>query len=118
MVTETTGNTRTLNAYAIELLRVPRLIIEREVDFTNCRLDSHYNEFLSLCVDCRFGASCRWLDEHRTSLTGDAPFDELVLAIESACNYLQAKVQLRGANNAEVLVWIREARRFLRSQNA
>lgn len=117
MTIETTSNTRTLKAYAIELLRFPRLVIEREVDFTNCRHDAHYNAFLSECVDCQFGPSCRWLDQHRTSITRDAPFDELVLAIESACNYLQSAVQIRGANNAEVLAWIREARRFLRSKH-
>ena len=43
---DTTSNTRTLRAYATDLLQFPRWIIEREVDFTDCAQDSHYNAFL------------------------------------------------------------------------
>jgi hypothetical protein len=117
MTTETTSNTRTLKAYAIELLKFPRWHIEREVDFTDCRHDAQYDPLLAECVDCQFGPACRWLDQHRTSLTDDASLDELVEAIASAAQYLQATTQKRGGNNAEVLAWIREARRFLRARH-
>lgn len=117
MASETTGNTRTLKAYAIELLKYPRWHIEREVDFTDCRHDAKYNAFLAECVECQFGPACRWLDQNRTSLDDDAPINELVEAIDSAAQYLQATTQRRGSNNAEVLAWIREARRFLRARH-
>ena len=116
MTTETTSNTRTLKAYAIELLKFPRWHIEREVDFTDCRHDAQYNALMAECVECQFGPACRWLDQHRTSLADDAPLDELTEAIESAAGYLQATAQKRGGNNAEALAWIREARRFLRAR--
>lgn len=115
MTTETTGNTRTLKAYAIELLRFPRYYIEREVDFTDCRNNARYDALAAQCVGCQFGPACRWLDEHRTSLADDAPLDELTDAIDSAAHYLQKRTQKLGANDAEVLSWIREARRFLRA---
>ncbi len=117
MTTETTSNTRTLKAYAIELLRFPRWHIEREVDFTNCRYDAHYDGAVPECTSCQFGPACKWLDRHRTSLADDSPLDELVAAIDSAAHYLQQTTQQRGANNAEVLAWVREARRFLRARN-
>ena len=116
MTTETTSNTRTLKAYAIELLKFPRWFIEREVDFTHCSHDSRYNEFLNECLTCQFGPGCRWLDRHRTSLSNDVPLDELIEAVDSAAQYLQATTQQRGANSAEVLKWVREARRFLRAR--
>ena len=117
MTTETTGNTRTLNAYAIELLRFPRYYIERQVDFTECRNDGQYDVSAAQCVDCQFGPACRWLDQHRTSLADNPPLDQLTDAIESATYYLQKSTQQLGANDAEVLSWIREARRFLRASH-
>lgn len=117
MTTETTSNTRTLKAYAIELLKFPRWHIEREVDFTNCRHDAEFNKLIAECAECQFGPACRWLDQHRSSLADDAPLDELTGAIESAAQYLQNGTRIRGANDAEVLAWIREARRFLRARH-
>ncbi len=46
MEMETTSKTRTLEAYVSDLLQYPRWIIEREVDFTGCRYDGHYNAYL------------------------------------------------------------------------
>ena len=115
MTTETTTNTRTLRAYAIELLRFPRWHIEREVDFTGCSHDARYDPSVANCVECRFGTACRWLNRHGTPSIDDAPLDELTEAIENAARYLQASTQKRGDNNADVLTWIREARRFLRA---
>ena len=42
----TTSKTRTLKVYVEDLLQYPRWIIEREVDFTRCQYDGHYNLFL------------------------------------------------------------------------
>jgi hypothetical protein len=117
-MTEASSSTRTLKAYAADLLQYPRWVIERDVDFTGCRHGAHYNEFLSECTECQFGPACRWLDQHRTPKTDDASLDELVEAIESAAEYLQLKIRHRGANDAESLKWIREARRFLGSRRA
>ena len=116
MASETTGNVRTLIGYAADLLQYPRLIIERDVDFTNCRRGGKHNAFMTECVECRFGAGCRWLDQHRTPNLNDARLDELTKAIEGACDYLQAKVREEGADDGETLTWIREARRFLRAR--
>jgi len=110
---ETSSKTRTLRAYASDLLQYPRWIIEREVDFTDCRHGAHYNAFLSECVECKFGSACRWLDLHRTPKTDDASLVELVQAIESACEYLQSTKRSREADDAELQEWIREAHRFL-----
>lgn len=116
MASETTGNVRTLIGYASDLLKYPRLIIERDVDFTDCRHGGRHNVFLSECANCRFGAGCQWLDHHRTPNLADATLDELIDAIESACDHLQMKIRERGASDAETLAWIREARRFLHAR--
>ncbi len=118
MASETTGNVRTLIGYASDLLNYPRLIIERDVDFTDCRHGGRHNAFLSDCADCQFGEACKWLDYYRTpNLTG-ATLDELTDAIKSACDYLQTKIRDGGASDAEMLSWIREARRFLHARRA
>ena len=115
MASETTSNARTLKAYVSELLEYPRLIIGREVDFSDCRHEGHYNMFLSECVECRFGDACRWLDEHRTPRIDDAPIDELVEALRSAVDYLQSTNQHLQRERSETRAWIQEVRRFLRS---
>jgi len=117
MTNETTSNTRTLRAYALDLLRYPRWVIEREVDFTHCRHDARPNAFLAECLECQFGPACRWLDRHRTPDLDDASLDDVVMAIEGACEHLQTKIRQRGANDAATLAWIREARQFLRAQH-
>jgi len=55
---KTTSKTRTLEAYVSDLLQYPRWIIEREVDFTDCRYDGHYNAYLPECVNCQFSRGC------------------------------------------------------------
>lgn len=116
MAAETTGNLRTLHGYACDLVKYPRFIIERDVDFTHCRRDGRHNETLSDCLDCQFGMACNWLDKHRTPDVDGATLEELVEAIESACDYLQARARQKGKNDAEMLAWIREARRFLHAR--
>lgn len=115
---ERTGKTRTLKAYATKLLQYPRFIIQREVDFTGCPLNGHYNEFLPKCVNCQFGRACRWLDKQRTPDTTDATLDELVEALGGAIEYLQSTEHQRDDEYEETRAWLREARQFLKSRRA
>ena len=114
----TTSNTRTLRAYVTELLELPRWIIEREVDFTDCPLHGYYNENLPGCVNCQFGKGCRWLDQDKFPNTGDAPLDELIEALESSVDYLQSTKRESETGEVDVKSWVREARRFLQSKRA
>ena len=116
MAMETTRNTRTLRAYVNDLLEFPRWIIEREVDFTDCAYNGHYNAFLPECVNCRFGKGCRWLDQRRTPHIDDAPLDELIQALESSIDYLQSTQRQPETDDPDMHSWMREARRFLRSR--
>jgi hypothetical protein len=113
---ETTGKTRTLRVYVADLLRYPRWLIEREVDFTNCPHGGHYNAFLPRCAHCRFGRGCRWLDHQRTPDTRDATLDELIEALGAAVEYLQSTQRQYSEEIADTRAWIREARRFLRTR--
>jgi hypothetical protein len=112
----TTSNTRTLRAYVTDLLELPRWIIERDVDFTACQYGGHYNAFLPQCVNCRFGRGCRWLNQQRTPDTQEASLDELVEALGGAVEYLQSTQGQHAEEHADIRVWMREARRFLRSR--
>lgn len=113
MATETGRNTRTIRGYLAGLLEYPRWLIERDVDFSECRARGHYNEYLSDCLHCRFGDGCRWLDRHRTPSTGEASVDELVQALRGAVDYLQSPETSAHRNSTEARNWMREARRFL-----
>jgi len=113
---ETTRNTRTLRAYVTDLLQFPRWIIEREVDFTGCPYNGHYNDYLPDCASCQFGRGCRWLDKHRAPDIDNAPLDELVEALGGAVEYLQATNVQRGTEFGDARAWLREARRFLQTQ--
>ena len=96
----TTRNTRTLRAYVSDLLEYPRWIIEREVDFSDCAYEGHYNAFLAECVNCKFGRGCRWLDQQRIPNTGDAPLDAGIpafFAITSRISRLPSKGQQQDA---------------------
>jgi hypothetical protein len=115
---ETNGKKRTLKAYVSELLQYPRFVIQREVDFTGCPLNGHYNEFLPKCENCQFGRACRWLDKQRTPETNDASLDELIEALGGAIEYLQSSEHKRDDEFAETHAWLREARQFLKSQRA
>jgi len=116
MTPGTTANTRTLRAYASDLLEYARWILERDVDFTDCRQRGHYDATVSECKECRFGEACRWLDQHRTPSTEDASLDDLVAAIESACEYLQSEKQRSDANDPELHNWIHKTHRFLKAR--
>lgn len=117
MTTETGSNTRTIRGYVATLLEYPRWLIEREVDFTDCRSGAHFNEYLDACTECRFGAGCRWLDKHRTPSAEAASLDELVGALEGAVAYFGAGQNERKPCSPETRNWLREAQRFLGSQH-
>jgi hypothetical protein len=112
----TTANTRTLRAYAADLLQYARWIIEREVDFSNCRHRGQYQSSASECTECRFGAACLWLDQQRTPNLEEASIDELIEGIESASGYLQSTERDPEVNDPELHDWIHKAHRFLKAQ--
>lgn len=118
VATETGSNTRTIKGYVVRLLEYPRWLIEREVDFTDCRRDGRFNEYLSECAECRFGGGCRWLDLHRAPTTEQASLDDLIEALEGAVAYLTSPQRPREAQTAEVRNWVREAQRFLGSRHS
>lgn len=111
-----TANTRTLRAYASDLLQYARWIIERDVDFTDCRQRGSYDSSLPECVECRFGGACHWLDQNRSPSMEDASLDDMVDAIERACEYLESEKQMPNANDPELHNWIHKAHRFLRAR--
>jgi len=113
---KTTSKTRTLEAYVSDLLQYPRWIIEREVDFTDCRYDGHYNAYLPKCVNCQFSRGCRWLDQQRAPDVGAAPLGELVDALGAAVEYLESTNRQHEIDDDDMRAWMREARRFLQSR--
>lgn len=117
MTMELSSKSRTLTAYATDLLQLPRWIIEREVDFTDCAHDGHFDESSAECVNCQFGRGCCWLDRKRTPSIHDATLDDLVTALEGAVEYFESARRLGKSYDAEMHDWMREARRFLRSHH-
>ncbi len=113
---ESTRKTRTLQAYASKLLQYPRWIIEREVDFTDCSYDGHYNAYLPGCVNCQFSHGCRWLDQQRAPDIGAAPLDEVVEALGAAVEYLESTNRQFEIDDDDMRAWMREARRFVQSR--
>ena len=83
-MTTRTGKTRTITGFIADLLEYPRWVIERDVDFTNCKHDGRYNALIDECRDCHFGTACRWLDSQRTPSMEDASIEELTHALEGA----------------------------------
>ena len=109
-----TLNTRTLSGHLVELLEYPRWFIERDVDFSGCRHNGHFDPAASNCTECEFGAACRWLDQHRTPDLTRATLDELVIATETAVAYLAGGHQHERGCQCHPCRWLREARQFLR----
>jgi hypothetical protein len=110
-----TNKTRTLTGYITELLEYPRWVIEREVDFSNCRYGSHYNDFIEECRECEFGRACRWLDQNRSRSLDDATVEQLTEALEAAVQYLRATHRHQKTCYCKTCRWLREARHFKRS---
>lgn len=117
MTTPTGRNARTLSGYAESLLDYPRWIIERDVDFTHCRYHGTYAASADRCTSCEFGEACRWLNLARIPASPDEPLAELIAALRTAADYLQANYSEdheRGCT-CETCLWLRQARRFLHS---
>ena len=110
-----TGRTRTITGYISDLLEYPRWIIERDVDFTNCRYEAHFNTFIEECMHCRFGPACRWLDRHKAASLEHASVEDLVAALEGAVAYLRKAFPHDHDCVCETCMWLREARHFRRS---
>ena len=110
-----TNQTRTLTGFITDLLEYPRWVMEREVDFTNCRYSSRYNVFMEECATCQFGSACRWLDMHRSRSLEDATVEELSEALEAAIEYLRASNEHERTCYCKTCRWLREARHFTRS---
>ena len=98
MPTSPSQNTRTLTGHLVELLEYPRWVIERDVDFT----------------DCRHGDACRWLDRNRSPDLAGAPLDELIDATETAVTYVADRHHHERGCQCHPCRWLRETRQFLR----
>lgn len=115
MATQTGSQARTITGHIVHMLEFPRWVIERDVDFTDCRQHGRYNEFLPECQECRFGRGCRWLDRNRTSALDDAPLDELIQALQVAVGYVYDRNRHKRHCGCESCDWLRSARRLLRT---
>ncbi len=110
-----TNKTRTITGYITDLLEYPRWFFEREVDFTNCRHEGHYNSFIRECANCPFGSACRWLDQHRSRTLEGATVEELTDALEAAIEYLRASNRHERTCYCKTCRWLRKARHFTSS---
>ncbi len=116
MTAQMSRHSRTLTAYVVRLLEYPRWVIERDVDFTDCGQQGVFDAAIADCIGCPFGAACRWLNQHRTPSTENAPFGDLVAALDAAVLYLQATAPHKRGCDCDTCDWLRDARRFLRAQ--
>lgn len=118
MPTLTGRNTRTITHYVATLLEYPRWVIEREVDFTNCRHGGEYERTDTQCTSCHFGRACYWLNLHRAKPTLNSPLDELIDALDTAVQYLRSpkRGEDHHAHDCECdsCQWVHEAKSFLR----
>ena len=118
MPTLTGKNTRTITHYVATLLDYPRWVVEREVDFTNCKHSGTYDESDLECTSCQFGGACRWLNLHRTRPNLNSPLNELIDALDAAVTYLRSPEHERHHHThdceCETCQWAHEAKSFLR----
>jgi hypothetical protein len=114
MTTLTGRGTRTITGYVYTLLELPRMVIERDVDFTNCRHRGVWDASAPECIDCHFGDACRWLNQHRTPRLDSAALDELVHALDAAVRYIQSQTRHKKHCSCDTCKWLIEARAFLR----
>lgn len=120
MPTLTGQNTRTLTGYVATLLNYPRWMIERQIDFTDCHLSGGFDEADTQCTACRFGAACCWLNRNRMAPSPDMPLEELLLALDTAVDYLRTPIDGEaphpGFCECDTCSWLSEARGFLRTR--
>jgi len=114
----TGSNTRTIAGYIKVLLDYPRWIIEREVDFTNCRYNGRFESSDDRCTSCHFGAACRWLNLRQPAPTTSDPLPELLNALDSAVIYLRSPDREHATHDrqcsCDTCAWLRDAKSFLR----
>lgn len=116
MTTQSGRNTRTLVGYVSTLLEYPRWMIERDVDFTNCRYDGIHDATVAECSNCGFGEGCYWLNQNRAPSTQAASFEDLALALQSAVQYVQSNEHRDRSCSCRTCGWLREARHFLHTR--
>ena len=119
MGTQTGQNARTLTGYVNSLLDYPRLMIERDVDFTHCHLNGLYAATDKQCTTCAFGTACRWLTVRIPPGSDNVPLDELLDALATALLYLQEN-HVDGHPrhcDCQTCLWLRNARTFLRARS-
>jgi hypothetical protein len=114
MNTLTGRSTRTITGYVYTLLEYPRILIERDVDFSNCKHGGIPDPDAPECSRCTFGDACRWLNRHRTANLEEASPAELLDALATAADYLRKTTHHDRLCDCETCKWLHEARAFLR----
>jgi hypothetical protein len=114
--TQISQNARTLTSFVITLLEYPRWVIDRDVDFTNCRHGGHYRAELDECVTCRFAAACRWLEDNSPMAESTASFDRLVDTLNAAIGYFESTTDHGRGCRCDTCAWLRKARRFRKTR--
>ncbi len=118
MGTQTGQDSRTLVGHVIGLLEYPRLVIERDVDFTHCHLRGRFTETDQRCTACAFGKACRWLAFEISPEADAAPLPDLIAALSTAADYLQeTHVDSHERHcDCDTCTWLRNTRSFLRAR--
>jgi hypothetical protein len=114
MNTLTGQRTRTITGYVYTLLEYPRILIERDVDFSACRHGGIPDPDAPECSTCKFGDACRWLNRHRAANLDEASLTELIDALTTAVDYLQKTTLHDRRCDCETCKWLQEARALLR----
>lgn len=100
------------------LLDYPRWVIEREVDFTDCRHSGRFDPGDRGCTSCHFGAACRWLNVNVTAPSSDNSLSELIGALDAAVTYLYSPQRYDRPHERDCICdtceWLRAAKAFLR----
>ncbi len=117
MATLTGSRTRTITGHLANLLEYPKWLIERDVDFTHCEFDGHYDGSVAQCADCPFSIGCKWLTTIRGMDTCDASLNELIDALRGAvsCICMRESVRNHSTCDCETCAWLGSARQLLRS---
>ena len=119
MTTLTGANTRTITGYLVTLLEYPRLLIDRDVDFTDCHLQGDFDNDDAICISCEFGRACRWLKKNRDEPSLSTPLPELVTALRTAADYVRLEHNASGEHeqmcDCDTCNWLQDASNFLRS---
>lgn len=120
MNTLTGTRTRTITGYVVTMLEYPRLVIERDIDFTECHLRGAFEAADAACRQCRYGEACCWLHRYRGVPAPDSPLEELVEALDTAAAYLGAEVRGMISHDrrcdCDTCEWLRGAKAFLRAR--